>query len=1174
MSNKIPEDINTEACNDKPGDAYKKAIINSGARIRQDPTPKYKVGDRVEIWCPEHGANNNVLVTRLLPVTQAGTFVYEVKEDLFYRKLPLKRTVFSEYEISRNATTVSIDEVDIKNRLLLIIENLSPNEDIVFNDKFYADHIRKYFAINQFDCVNGFIFHNRKIKTSKDIGYGLFSVYNNEDSFFNIDYNILYLLRNCKQESELSIKIRKELNIKDGDKLKSEAEIAHIKEKQFIEEKLKLELIFLNTPNGTHISFNEYYYNLNIARFLKRNISTLLLDFNGKDIKTNKSLGIGQFQIIDSYNNIPLSEPMSFDNLTEANLCKLRRGHFECNKSKELRKLLKIEKIKSEPAPLLELVPEPERRNCIPTSSIVEGEGLYVYGPSSDQCTGYASVNINGDIYSLSQLLTNIDGTVKSTLADSGGAVCSTVFTDPVKENTSSNFENVIWNDQIPNIIFPNIELPVIDNIVDAYEKVQASLREGFKSFIGAPINEETKKLMTDKVKKSFNEVVSGAYKQSLINILRLEYPFSTKTIYVNSDDYLELQLPATSDVIENDGRKLFIVKHPDIPSGFMYVAGVSLKQGEYPTLDKIRKTFGELYFVLNKDMSPNATLDAFENAYREQKMNKAEQSSAAPSNMTFANYTIKLSKNLDKLIETYKYSQNILINSEDFAQLLQARYNFSKIAHVTFIPCKEIISGFVYALNDPDFENVSNKEKLYDFIRLNPEYLFCISKDDVFALDSIESLRKYEASLVGIESKKEQDKSMENKNIEYTKKYDLLSPELKQVNDVLTFNKFLEDGEVLSSRMGNDAYELMMTDIVNYTKSFKRNLPYSLRASVEGNSLYSILNSIKDPMYHSVHFSTIFTFVDRLVEHKLLNEAKELMSIIKDLFRFHAGLSNVDPKGRIYCYFLNLQNNSQISSEMKSNSNREIEAEAQSIKKVLEQSKLKTMAEILHSFFTPIKPSEVEVIGRVYTTQDTSTSFTLTESIENNMDKTSSASETSTKKTLMQEGKEAFDVAKWRVAQRQAVRRFRDLLIVGLNQVGKDRSEVKALEKALKTKTGEGLISLCISFLSRMDMFAKHRNAEKFFTECRVEGLTVVSDEALEAFVGSAFPMIMGFISSSLDELPTVSVEVKQKPKKVRIHTKKTHETKDHVKEDSDAEEEMLASEDAKQGKKASAAL
>lgn len=170
--------------------------------------------------------------------------------------------------------------------------------------------------------------------------------------------------------------------------------------------------------------------------------------------------------------------------------------------------------------------------------------------------------------------------------------------------------------------------------------------------------------------------------------------------------------------------------------------------------------------------------------------------------------------------------------------------------------------------------------------------------------------------------------------------------------------------------------------------------------------------------------------------------------------------------------------------------------------------------------------------------------------------------------KSLMEDVTDTYDKAKWRVAQRQVVRRLRDALILAIGQFGHDRAEVKLFEKALKTQLGEGMLALFLGFAgSRIPFLADNPKAAKMLDESKIEGMAVIGDDVIERIATQIAPLVMGALSSSLEGLPEVRIEVKEKPKKVRIKApKKAAEDDDEEADDEAAEAE------AKPAKRASA--
>lgn len=162
------------------------------------------------------------------------------------------------------------------------------------------------------------------------------------------------------------------------------------------------------------------------------------------------------------------------------------------------------------------------------------------------------------------------------------------------------------------------------------------------------------------------------------------------------------------------------------------------------------------------------------------------------------------------------------------------------------------------------------------------------------------------------------------------------------------------------------------------------------------------------------------------------------------------------------------------------------------------------------------------------------------------------------TKLSLVQDAKATYDKAKFRVAQRQIVRRVRDALIMGLNALGGDRSEIKAIEKALKTNIGEGGLALLIGFVAhRSDFMSQHPGVVKVIEEMKVEGMAQIGDDIIETIAGQVMPLVMSVVDSSIAAIPEVHIEVKEKPtKKVRIRKPKA--------DDEEAELEQVAIEQA----------
>lgn len=168
------------------------------------------------------------------------------------------------------------------------------------------------------------------------------------------------------------------------------------------------------------------------------------------------------------------------------------------------------------------------------------------------------------------------------------------------------------------------------------------------------------------------------------------------------------------------------------------------------------------------------------------------------------------------------------------------------------------------------------------------------------------------------------------------------------------------------------------------------------------------------------------------------------------------------------------------------------------------------------------------------------------------------------TKLSLVQDAKATYDKAKFRVAQRQIVRRVRDAIIMGLNALGGDRSEIKAIEKALKTNIGEGGLALLIGFVAhRSDFMSQHPGVVKIIEEMKVEGMAQIGDDIIETIAGQVMPLVMSVVDSSIAAIPEVHIEVKEKPnKRVRIRKPKVEADDDETEVEHSVVEQALKEE------------
>jgi len=155
----------------------------------------------------------------------------------------------------------------------------------------------------------------------------------------------------------------------------------------------------------------------------------------------------------------------------------------------------------------------------------------------------------------------------------------------------------------------------------------------------------------------------------------------------------------------------------------------------------------------------------------------------------------------------------------------------------------------------------------------------------------------------------------------------------------------------------------------------------------------------------------------------------------------------------------------------------------------------------------------------------------------EKRTEQSSSQGEKVMTKSIVQDITDTYSEANIRVLQRQLIKRFRDALIKAVSSMNTDRESLNLLKKFLNTKLGEGTLSLLLGFAgTRIDMFASNATAMAVLEESKVEGMAVIGDDVIEKVVGQIAPMIMGVVSTSLESLPEIKVEVKDKPKRIRI--------------------------------------
>jgi hypothetical protein len=161
--------------------------------------------------------------------------------------------------------------------------------------------------------------------------------------------------------------------------------------------------------------------------------------------------------------------------------------------------------------------------------------------------------------------------------------------------------------------------------------------------------------------------------------------------------------------------------------------------------------------------------------------------------------------------------------------------------------------------------------------------------------------------------------------------------------------------------------------------------------------------------------------------------------------------------------------------------------------------------------------------------------------------------------KTFVQDITDTAHAAKWRIGQRQALKRIKDGLLLLCRNNGSNRAELQLAEKFLNSKIGEGLISALIGFgVSRIPMINDNPKISRLMEEFKIEGAAIIGDDIVERTISLFLPILNDTLSAGLEAIPDVRIEMKEKPKRVRVAApKKVIKTVKPVESDEEDEDE-----------------